>query len=147
MLQDQNNEEVKKTTTRTSRAKSTKSTTSKSSVMAKAKTSAANYFTSLINDSDSNLLQKRGDLVARATEEELGIQLMNAKKERNNIEFQIATMEDLGKTESTSLTVGGDFNPSNWIENIFVLEEQLLNVNITISILEKMSTKYFGANA
>lgn len=139
---------AKKATTSKSRVSKTTSNkttslTSKSRTMATAAKNS-NLFTSLINDSDSNLLKKRGDLISLNTEQALSMQLMQAKTEVNQIKYEISVAEDLGKTNTQSLTVGDNFDSNAWIETIFHLETQLLEATIKLDIIEKMYSKYFG---
>lgn len=101
------------------------------------------FFDQLINSSDNELLSRRAGLISNSTEREIKKRVDALLEEKDKLELQILKLEDFGKTNTTSLTIGEDFNAESWVSDIFAIDSRLMEIEMDLDIYSRMYGKYF----
>jgi len=99
-------------------------------------------FEKLFNQTDSELIKQRVNILKAKAVRENNKYIENIKDQIENIKMEILGLEDMGREESTDLTIK-NFDVSKWVLSIQEKYYQLALLEKKLEVAEKVEEKYF----
>lgn len=104
-----------------------------------------NLFRENLLKNDTGIIGKRVDIIERQAMTASRRAVDSIQEEIDSLEVSILNLEDLNRTDSTSLTVGdGNFNAAKWVGALNELMLRKESCEIKLRIAQSNYDKYFN---